>query len=632
MTITDLGVLHKTASLNVYLIFKYSTENVYSLYPFWYPDWNTPMNLLSLNHDTDAVTICEGPSGRPYSNFVHPTDGMTYVATDRGTANPGEYGKWDHRTGTYTALGVVPRAADGTQWGTYSDETPSRLFYGSNRKGGLHAHGESQEDFGILDDPGAYPDVRYIPSLQVDSSYAYCTVYEPAAYGTPGFRLCIVTLSDQTQTLKWKGIAGQTSMAVYRGTNESIYVKRIVSGVTTWWLCDGINDPGEVSEPAVHALAWAGRGDDSPIDYDPTGYAADSSRCYPDADKLITLLYKRTGDTDYREKDTTLLTVADFQTMRAFINQDGNLWSSPESYAPIQQVTLPAGTLSRLGVLPTSTNCYSFLWDGLRGWYWLTGYPAGSFYKLDPTIDPFEDGLTAITGLPDIGPPAIAQYYYFTFRGSDSLIWSGTNYARSNPYTVAMTYYDPDLDTSDHVAYENYSLGGVDLNLARNKVVLSLYDALNVTQGYWKVIPVWKKEASKTLTPLGVAANQGRPICVCTSKATTNHFVGMVSGANHVAFCVDIGTGTLIWGPTTYSGKTQVMSVYNQTMSFKHGLVWFYRTGLICSLDPTDGTVAEVLAVSYAGQHTWDSAGNFMYHWDSTSKHMYKIPKADLWL
>jgi hypothetical protein len=130
MSLTDLGIMQQSATLlGPATIFKYGTENVYSIWMFWYTNYNTiKTNIISLNHDTDAVVISEGAYGRPAANiFLHPTNGLSYFSTGGGGGAVAKLISLNHITGQVIALTDLPTytgyvAYDTPQSTDYSDE------------------------------------------------------------------------------------------------------------------------------------------------------------------------------------------------------------------------------------------------------------------------------------------------------------------------------------------------------------------------------------------------------------------------------------------------------------------------------------------------------------------------------
>ncbi len=624
MAVEDLGVIHKTATLAGNSLWKYLSEQVWSVATFWYTGYDTPVNILAINNDTDVVTVQQGPLGRLFVIFMHPDDGLFYIGTDRGTSYPGQYGSYNHRTGTYTALGVVPRSADGIQFATYSDETNKRIFWGSSNKGGLHAWDpvlESEHDYGILDDPGSYPDVRYIPTIEVDGSYAYCEMRQAAAYGANNVSyFVIVQLSNGQQTVKWKGTPGLTITNVRRGYDENIYIKKTISGIDTWWQVDGINDPTEVSEPGVYSAYPPNRGNVNVTSYI-SGYATDDSKLHPWVTGDVILRYKRPLDTDYREKSATILNVEDYPIKRGVLDFDGNLILTGDIYAPIAKYYTQTDVNTKLGGIYELSG-YSFALDWPRGLIWLGGYPSDELWKYDPT-QALENSVK-ITVMPDTGIP---KYYYNAIVGSDRLVWLGTQYVRQTSGTCSLAWYNLDNNTAGHIAWEGLNLVGAVSNLARNKIVVSLSGVGGALTGKLAVIPVRKKGVSKYLYPLGTSINQqGVMVSVETNRATNNHFVGITSGVDYKIYCLNIGTGTFVWEPITITGYTSVVDGTTQSVTFANGYVWFYEGTSIVRTNPADGTIYRPTItppLTAAGGMIWK--GTVLYHYDSTTKHLWRI-------
>jgi outer membrane protein assembly factor BamB len=99
----------------------------------------------------------------------------------------------------------------------------------------------------------------------------------------------------------------------------------------------------------------------------------------------------------------------------------------------------------------------------------------------------------------------------------------------------------------------------------------------------------------------------------------------------YTAYCVDIRTGALVWGPTAYANNTAIFGSYNAGKNgpvFAHGYVWFYASNNIVRLNPATGAVTTAQAVTAAGGLQW--VGDVLYYWDLSTKHIFSVPKADL--
>jgi len=112
---------------------------------------------------------------------------------------------------------------------------------------------------------------------------------------------------------------------------------------------------------------------------------------------------------------------------------------------------------------------------------------------------------------------------------------------------------------------------------------------------------------------------------VSFTGGATGTISGSLSQGVYKAYCVNIETGALVWGPTSYTGVASFTngSGAGQGPEFAHGYIWFYVGSNICKMDPATGTVTVVQAVAYPGQCKW--IGDVLYHWDDTTKHLYKI-------
>lgn len=102
------------------------------------------------------------------------------------------------------------------------------------------------------------------------------------------------------------------------------------------------------------------------------------------------------------------------------------------------------------------------------------------------------------------------------------------------------------------------------------------------------------------------------------------------------AYCVDIRTGALIWGPTDYVLAPATFGAYNAGLKgpvFAHGYVWFCSQNYIYKLDPSDGTGASTgVEFTAPGDINWSADGEYMFYSSASTKHVYQIPKADLGL
>lgn len=656
MSITDHGYMQLSASLMRTAYAKVTGGDMYSYWIYYYgllKQPNTRTNIFSLNHDADTIIgEIEGPLGRPYVNFQHPADNLIYIGTFCSYTIPGKLGSFNFLTGVYTDLADVPGPSgdgnqDGCQAATYSDEANKRIFATTNTRGRLWAYDPvttAVEDFGVLDDPGGvYTSyLRYGMSVQVDTTHAYVAFKDVSPVGA--IYLIRVTLSDQTNLAVWK-TDGLSFVGAYRGTDGNIYIGTAASGSTptTWY---GIGD-------FVNPIA-------APADYYPiqtraasisyTGYGYNPYLAYPDGSggKTVPFYYKRPGDADdARLLTADLVTVSDFSTWRAAGDLDGNLISFGDGYSPTTRLNTLTGAKSQVGVFPGLSG-YSIGQDRIRRKLYCCGYPHGQDWEYDPAAA-WALGTNPKQLILATGGVADARYTYAVHQGSDGNMWFGFDWVRSlSTHESDVGYYNPDTEDTGLISATVPGLGGgANLNtytmenLARDrsgsKLVFSGYTA---TDSLLAVIPVWKKGVNKYIRPIVGGASQGRIVNVGTSKATTNHFVGITVGASYQIYCVDIGTGALVWGPFTKAGTSSFLAGSGPV--FAHGWVWYFVGNDIYQLDPTDVTGTPVKALDgaanglVAGGLYWPlpnsgGAEDSVFHWENAGNtHIYEIPKADL--
>lgn len=625
MSITDLGVIQQSASLNSVNYAQNAGGDMHSVWWYWFNDRTKATNLVILNHDTgDVVGVVEGPAGRPYTFMKHPDNNHIYLGTFVSTSSPGKVASLNHVTGEVIAVCDVPAYAgtpvnDGVQSMTYSDEPHKRIYVGTSLKGGLFAYDpvtDSVEDFGIIDDPVLADYNRYISAIQINDTYAYCCM-KTASTGT--MYLIIVTLSNGSETTVWKADELTTCLA-YRGLNGYIYIKTIGTAGTKWYLTDGNNAPIlQESEPSVYDH-YSIR--DATISY--IGYAVSSAHAYPlgDGDKAITIEYKKPGDTVYRTLTVDLLYIDSYGTNDGGEDLNGNLFLFGEQYSPTVIVNhtdrkvlgLPAGGMSG----------YAICRDSYNQRLYLGGYPNGAAYIYNPNEDwlsgtnPIQISLNNPESLSD------AYHIYFCEKGSDKKIWFALNWARSGlegqvvNYDIASGY----SASADYSTLREFNMANACMNMARNKLIFSGYKD---DDGALFVIPVRKAGISKRIVALNDSYNQGRIVSVETDYTNVNRFVGITIGASFKSYCINIGTNALIWGPITNIGTSSMGSLNRAGLSpiFAYGFVWFYVGTDIVKLDPANGNITVVQAVDHAGMLFY--AGGIMYHMDSSTKHIYKL-------
>lgn len=642
MSVSNLGVMQRTATLmtSPYIgeMVKLGAESVFSIWTYWYYDYtNIRQNLISLNHDTDAVTICEGPLGRPYQMELHPVDGKLYLSTQRSSSS-GRMAAYDYHTGVCTDIESAPGVycptyedafgPDGAQCVTYSDETNKRVFWGSSGVGALWAWDpvlETFQDYGILDKAAADVDyLRYIYSIQVDATYAYCEMKQSSSYGANNVcYLCIVNLSTGVVTPIWYGTAGLTNANVYRHSNGNIYINTTTGVLASdWWITDGENTPvGIGSNPGCYSVGYR-----RPLTFD--GYATNGNLAFPDGvgGKDVILRYKRTGDTDYREKTTAILTLDDYPVQRVGLDQDRNVVCTGPAYSALTRYNMTSSEKEIVGRVPSSG--YGIAADTPRDLLWISGY-VRALCKYDASLPLSATNPLAITGLPNSTETA---YFYDIYRASDNNIWIVANWIRTALGTEVI-WYNPDTTASASIQgfLSSYLFQGSAINRGRTKIVVSARDT-TTGDGVLVVVHTAKKAIHRILRPIDAGTTQGSIVSVETNKDTANLFVGITMANGYKTYCVDIETGDLVWGPNDLVGLS---SCLGSRIQFSHGYVWFYvYTGglyYIAKIDPATGTVTNnVLAVTASGGMVW--SGETLCHHDSTTKSLYLIPAADLGL
>ena len=635
MAITDLGLIQQSG---VPLRIAWAKIGAGNMYSYWWYSFATQSaihtNLISLNHDTDAVIgAVQGPLGRPYANFQHP-NGLIYLGTYCSSDVSGKLGSFNFQTGAYVALANTPTWAgspteDGILSSMWSDEINKRIFCGSSSKAGLFAYDPvlgSVEDFGILDDPGS-PYNRYVQNLQVDSTFAYCSIKDVT---NNVIYLLSVRLTDNIQTAFWKA-DGISTCEIRRGSDENIYIKKIVSGVTTWYLANGTDAPIlQGGTPDCYGVTTR-----SYINY--TGYNNNSEIAYPPGDgtKGVTLRYKRPGDTDWRTAAAELVDLDSYAPNTGGLDLDGNIIFYCQGYAPALKYNPLTDVKTLLGA--PSGSGYSMCQDFFRQLMFFGGYAYGMTFRYDPT-QPWIVGTNPVAVVVDnpLSPVVQARYAYACERMSDGYIWWIFNWVRTiseDPLEAQVSWYDPDTATTGTVDFSilrNYNLDNAAFNWARNKVVFSGY---KTGDSFLAVIPIRKQAISKYLVPIAGGVSQGRIVSVEHDLSTVNHFVGVTLGASYKTYCVNIGTGALVWGPDTNTGTSSFAPLSRPGVGplFAHSYCWFYVGNTIVRLNPTTGLVTtafDLSGTSYAGQMVW--VGDYLYHWDTTTKHLFKIPKTDL--
>lgn len=642
ITITDLGAMQQSATPWIINFAKIGSGNMYSYLCFGFPTKTKATNLFSLNHNTGKVIgPIAGPAGRIFGCMQHP-NGLVYLATSIDGNHAGRVASFNFITGEMVDITGVPTVAgtpvtEGAAALAYSDEPHQRIFSSGIVKPTLFAidpeDGNSIQTYGILDDPGgpAYT-TRFVSSMQVDKTYAYC-----ALKGFDGLQyLVVVNLATGAQTNIWKGTAGLTLVEVHRGwfggDAEKIFFKKSVGNpaIVTWYRSNGTGPPILLkAEPSYYPAFQRNY-----INY--TGYALDASLASPDGlgGKTITLQYKKPGDTRYRQVTADLIDLDSYRILGGGPDLDNNLIVFAEQYGATTKLITATDTKARMGIAGGLSG-YSLCRDYFRKLMFFGGYPNTETWQYDPSR-PWVSGTNpkkVRLAQQDIGG---ARYIYFIERGFDGNIWWVAYWIRS-VYESNIVWYNPDTRATgsiwamDETATKEtgnlnqYVMDNACMNRARTKLLFSGVNKNSPIDSLVAVINLSKKKIQKYLTPITGGASQGRLVGVETNKATTNYFVGITKGKNYQAYCVDIGTGALIWGPTTYTGTSSFVNGPDagQGPEFAHGYVWFYVGSNICKMNPATGEVTPVQAVTSSGQMKW--IGDVLYHWDDTTKHLYKI-------
>ena len=617
----------------------------YSIY--YFPSQTTiKTNVFSLNMDAGVVPdAIEGPLGRPYSAFQHP-NGKIYYGTFVSWDIPGGLASYDFENRVLVELANVPGPVgagnqDGIIQLTYSDEVDNPIYGLTCTRGRLFVFDITTglaTDLGVLDDPeGTYTTYnRYGTSIQVDTTHAYIG-FKSIEPGDNIDYLIKKQLSDGAETLVWKA-DGCSAVGVYRGTNGSIYVSKTLSGTTTWYAIDDfVND---IAQPNCYTLNTR-----STIVY--TGYVYQVNWAYPDGrgGKTVPIYYRKPGDSADRLLEADLVNVDDYEVRRAGEDFNGDLICFAESYGPTTKLST-AAVKSSVGIF-RGLSGYSICLDRHRGIVWVGGYPRGVEHKWNPAAAWDYDADNPKQMTVEDGGVTDARYTYGIHQGTDKNMWFGFDWVRAvGTRNSDIGWYDPDDDTTGLISATVPGAGG-DANLntynmenfARDRVGLRMvFSSYTATDSVLAVVPVWKKGVSKYLRPLVGDTRQGKIVNVGTNKATANHFVGITVGASYKIYCVDIGTNELVWGPFTKTGTSFFLA--GSGPLFAHGYVWYFVGDDIYKLDPTDVTGTPVKA--YDGSDNGIVAGGLywpptnspkadsLFHWESISKNVFEIPKADL--
>ncbi len=721
-TVTSLGSFQMSSTLQTTAYAREGaaagspTGDMYSVWAWYLPSSSTtPSNIFSLNHDTGVVTTTvHGPPGRPYSLLQHPDSNLIYIGTGVGVDSPMEMGTFNFVTGVYTKHadspnqaayngGVTKYDSTGNNGMTWSDEPHKRVFYYGALYGTLWALDPTDwlvQNYGPLDSTTLPSSQVYGNSFQVDATYAYCERKTTESY------LVIKQLaSPYAETTKWKG-DGCTDITLYRGWSgsdaEKIFVRKTLGGVVTWYNVSDLNTP--ISAPSTYPSP----GQRYYVNY--TGYAYDTSLALPDGvgGKAIPLYYKKTGDTNYRIATATLLDIANCALTGGGMDLNGNLFGFAQIMARYNVTTGQKVGVGNVSVIPGNSN-YCLGVDYYRRLMFFGGYSQQS-WQYDPALpwvlgtNPKRIVLARAYDAP-VNAVADARYYYSINRSAYGDMWIGTQFIRGTPpHEAQAVWFNPDTLATGDVGWgilDEYNTENFTMNHAGTKF---LFSGTKDGVGLIAVIRTLEKVIGKYLTPSAMKT-YGRLVSVERSKATTNHFVGIVpvayvnvtvtggtkpvageimtglsSGKTAVlwttpatwtgtitcyfslttgfqtesvsfsgggtgtipnyleqkyqAYCIDIGDGHLVWGPTAYAGQA-TFGVRSDGFGplWAHGYVWFYSSSNIVKMDPATGTVTNAVTaadflsqtgdVLYPGILCW--IGDTLFHWDNTSCKVYKI-------
>jgi hypothetical protein len=635
---TDLGVINYSASLLRSGYAKIPDGDMYSYWWYYYSHQVTVnTNIISLNHENGQAIVSRGPLGRPYFNYQHPVNNLIYLGTYCNADVPGKLSSFNFLTGEVVALADVPDwpgspTKDGINVGIISGEANRRIFGVTGTKAGMFAHDPVTgltEDFGILDDPENSPYYRYGQSIQVDANFAYVAIKDVTKNQ---HYLVSVRLSDHLTTAFWKA-EGSKSIYIRNDGNYNLFIYRTLNDDSVvYYTVNGTDEPQvHEGDPGCYQHYAVGPG----VDY--TGYAMNGDLAYPPGtptEKNITMRYKRPGDSVWRTSETELIDLDEYGARVGGLDLDNKIIFPGEAYGPMVKFNPVTHEKSLMGASPASI--YSFYRDRFSGLQYLAGYPNGATYVYD-RAQAWELGKNpkAISvANPDNLPNA--RYGDFCHLATDGKIWFVFDWVRITGGTLiqsTIAWYDPVTKETEAVDYEAllpYNVDGAAINRAGTKLVFSGFktDMENAyVDSYLFVIPIFKKAISKRLVPLPSLERQGRLISVESGRSTTNRFVGITVGANYWAYCINIGTGKLIWGPLQPGGGSSSFAILNTPARgplFAHGYLWYYAGNNIMKMDPADGSTEVAQAVTEAGCLLW--VDETLYHWENTSKklHEYK--------
>lgn len=618
-------------------------------------------DIVVLNMDTLTCTVTVGPAGRPIAMpQFHSVSGLLYFGTKIGAGVVNPLCTYDFANNVYTKIVDFPTYLDGIETkydaptiAMLSEESPPRMFFGGQDGGAgtlcawTEAVGEtpgSLQNYGPLDDPGSGQN-RYISSMQIDASYAYCALYDT---GNAKKYLVIVTLATGAETLYWKE-DGLKSVAIVRKIASPHPVHAYVTladGSTKWYLLSGTGAPTEVSDPTAWGVGYFGP---QPV---MTGYVNDLTFAYTGMydpedieDKHIRLgVTIAPAPAAYALAELTSLDT--WAAGYCGLDTDNNL------LAFLRQPT--AGSVYRYN--RESENIDVFCTPKIEGWsmyadphrekVFFGGYPAGAFAIFDTTA------AQSVTN-PVIPPhsftskhyPASPCYIHRIDRMVDNSFWLRTQYVRTDNVYGEMLRYDPDTDIDTNILsplFEDYELECSCPNLAGSMMVVSAIDASNLTTLF--VMQVLRQNTEgHPITKMISLPVVGKPtemkwgvVCVETGVvADANRFVVINQSTSPFrAMCINVATGQTIWD-VTQSGAPNWPD--RTTPQFAYGYVWFFSGFNMVKMDVATGALSNVeiggvpiLATSANyNEIIWDKVNKIMYFNHGSDKSVYRVEGID---
>ena len=610
--------------------------------------FGTSLRGTVFQYDTNTSALTD------YGVMSPPSTAMTDMTMD-GADNK----KFTSATHSFVAgdVGAVVNVTSGAGWtpGAYTVASVSAgaaVLNSSPSAAGNVNLGTGELVNTLCTTPNCY---RYVYTLQADASYVYAGMRDAS---TNSYWLTILKLSDRSQLDCWKDSPGTLGIVTRRTSDNAIVY--YYGATEKWYLMpsDGTcpvsfltSTPtvytynyGRLSDAATGFTLLSKYGVQAGLAATSFGYDVDLSGMNADSGTsgVATLQYRTpAGSGAYLSRQGTLV-MRDMPVK--LVSQQGssdNIMAVSGAYGPDVRMSISNNTILDSGSSGQST--YGLLWESSSDAWYLSGYSA-MFYRYTPANAwdvGYGVGVVECAEASPTNPCStnsdLLKYPYYSFKGSDGLIYTISRDERSGNVGGGIRWYN--LATHATASYRDgppslacfnpsgaATIGaGATVAYAGHGVDDIAY-ACAETVGKIFLFDIATKAITSTLTPIALSDNPGT-----LTVLPNDHLMGVVNdyptAADYTIYSIDPATDTVDWSitgvATVGSGTTGVPAVGPD------GYVYLYIGNNLTRLHPATGALETAYADSTAhgGMNLVTGPfGSAMYLWGST--HLYRI---NLW-